>query len=45
MKKKKLLAVLSLLFICGLFAFYIKAILFEKRIPVTSVIGNRRITV
>lgn len=43
--KKNLLAILSLLFICGLFAFYIKAILFEKRIPVTSVIWNRRITV
>ena len=28
--KKKLLAILSLLTICGLFAFYIKAILFEK---------------
>ncbi len=38
MKKKKLLAVLSLLIIGGLFAYYIKAILFEKRIPVTSVI-------
>ena len=38
MKKKKLLAVLSLLIIAGLFAYYIKAILFEKRIPVTSVI-------
>ena len=45
MKKKKLLVVLSLLIIGGLFAFYIKAILFEKRIPITSVIGNRRITV
>ena len=30
MKKKKLLVVLSLLIIGGLFAYYIKAILFEN---------------